>query len=162
MTTHLLPCSSSLRDTLQDESQKLFPEFHSTRQYWMLPDPGRSSSRLRHTILRLLIGLRRRVALKLGFRTLRLIPDRQWTAVRLLASIIVAVSGGALLIVPMVIMSFNTNRTKSLLTVSLAVLFFGFFLGAVVRSKSSEVFIATATYAAVLVVFVGSNGSGSG
>jgi hypothetical protein len=61
----------------------------------------------------------------------------------------------------MVIMSINTNRSKSLITVSCSVLLFGFFLGAVMRSKSTEIFIATATYAAVLVVFVGT-GPGSG
>ena len=62
----------------------------------------------------------------------------------------------------MVIMSFDTNRTKSLVTVSCSVILFGFFLGAVIRSKSSEIFVATATYAAVLVVFVGTGGSASG
>jgi len=56
---------------------------------------------------------------------------------------------------PYVIMTFDTNRTKSIVTISCSVLLFGFFLGAIVRSKSSEIFIATATYAAVLVVFVG-------
>jgi len=82
--------------------------------------------------------------------------------VRIIASIIIAIFGGALLIVPMVIMSFDTNRTKSLVTVSCSVILFGFFLGAVIRSKSSEIFVATATYAAVLVVFVGTGGSASG
>lgn len=83
-------------------------------------------------------------------------------SVRIIASTIIAISGGALLIVPMVIMSFDTNRTKSLVTVSCSVLLFGFFLSAVMRSKSSDIFVATATYAAVLVVFVGASTTGSG
>jgi hypothetical protein len=62
----------------------------------------------------------------------------------------------------MAIMSFNINRTKSLVTVSRSVVLLGFFLGAIIRSKSSEIFVATATYAAVLVVFVGTGGTGSG
>jgi hypothetical protein len=63
---------------------------------------------------------------------------------------------------PMAIMSFNTNRTKSLVTVSCSVVLFGVFLGAIIRSKSSEIFVANATYAAVLVVFVATGGTGSG
>jgi hypothetical protein len=62
----------------------------------------------------------------------------------------------------MAIMSFNTNRTKSLVTVSCSVVLFGVFLGAIIRSKSSEIFVANATYAAVLVVFVATGGTGSG
>ena len=82
--------------------------------------------------------------------------------VQIIASTIVAISGGSLLIVPMLIMSFGANRTKSLVTVSCSVLLFGFFLGAVIRGKSSEIFVATATYAAVLVVFVGTSTNGTG
>ena len=84
---------------------------------------------------------------------------------RIISSIINIICGGGLLIMPMVIMSFDTNRTKSLVTVSCSVILFGFVLGAVIRSKSSVIFVATATYAAVLVVFavfVGISGSASG
>jgi hypothetical protein len=63
---------------------------------------------------------------------------------------------------PMAIMSSNTNRTKSLVTVSCSVVLFGVFLGAIIRSKSSEIFVANATYAAVLVVFVATGETGSG
>jgi hypothetical protein len=86
-------------------------------------------------------------------------------AVRIISSIINVTCGGGLLIMLMVIMSFDTNRTKSLVTVSCSVILFGFVLGAVIRSKSSVIFVATATYAAVLVVFavfVGISGSASG
>jgi hypothetical protein len=58
--------------------------------------------------------------------------------------------------------TFDTNRTRSLINVSVAVILFAFFLGAVVQSKGTEVFVATATYAAVLVLFVGATGSSSG
>jgi hypothetical protein len=76
--------------------------------------------------------------------------------VQIIASTVVAISGGSLLI-----MSFDANRTKSLVTVSCSVLLFGCFLGAVIRGKSSEIFVATATYAAVLVVFVGTSTNGT-
>ena len=62
----------------------------------------------------------------------------------------------------MLIMSFNTNRTKSLVTVSCIVLLIGFFLSAVMRSKSSDIFVVIVTSAAVLVVFVGTGTNGSG
>jgi hypothetical protein len=38
-------------------------------------------------------------------------------------------------------------------------LIFGFLLGAVIRSTTPEIFVVTATYAAVLVVFEGTNGT---
>jgi hypothetical protein len=56
-------------------------------------------------------------------------------------------------------MSFQTERTRSLVTVAVAVTLFGFFLVVGVRTKSSETFLATATYAAILVVFLASSGS---
>jgi hypothetical protein len=90
------------------------------------------------------------------------LPPRTFSLpVRIVASTIVALSGGALLIVPVMVMSFNPSRPKSLITVSCAVFLFGIFLGAVLRNKASDTFVATATYAAVLVVFVGT-GTGSG
>ena len=75
---------------------------------------------------------------------------------------ILSVFSGATIVVPIVIMSFNSSRNKSLITVSAAVALFGFVLAAVVKASSESVFIATATYAAVLVVFVGASGTGSG
>jgi hypothetical protein len=59
----------------------------------------------------------------------------------------------------MITMTFNPGRTASLVTVSASVIIFGFTLAAIIRVKGSDIFVATATYAAVLVVFVGASGT---
>ncbi|KAK0119488.1 hypothetical protein ONS95_010935 [Cadophora gregata] len=86
-------------------------------------------------------------------------PTKVSTAVRVISSTILSLCSGASIIVPMIVMSFNASKEKSLIVVSVAVVLFGFVLGAIVQAKSENVFIATATYAAVLVVFVGVSGS---
>lgn len=69
-----------------------------------------------------------------------------------------AFAGGASLVVPMLIMSLpSTDRTKSLVTVSVAVTLFASLLSIGIRTSNSETLVATATYAAVLVVFVGTS-----
>ena len=71
---------------------------------------------------------------------------------------IIAFTGGASLVVPMLIMSLpSTNKTKSLITVSIAVTLFAVLLSMGVRASNAETLVATATYAAVLVVFVGTS-----
>lgn len=90
------------------------------------------------------------------------LPVKISLQIRVISSMILSVFSGATIVVPIVIMSFNSSRNKSLITVSAAVALFGFVLAAVVKASSESVFIATATYAAVLVVFVGASGTGSG
>lgn len=77
-----------------------------------------------------------------------------------LARFIIAIGGGASLIVPMLIMSFDASRTKSLTTVSIAVVLFALSLNLGFKTDNKDTLTATATYAAVLVVFVGTSGSG--
>lgn len=75
-----------------------------------------------------------------------------------LARFIIAFTGGAALVVPMLIMSLpSTHRTKSLITVSLAVTLFASVMSVGIRASNSETLVATATYAAVLIVFVGTS-----
>ena len=75
-----------------------------------------------------------------------------------LARFIIAFTGGAALVVPMLIMSLpSTDRTKSLVTVSVAVTLFASMMSIAIRASNSETLVSTATYAAVLVVFVGTN-----
>ena len=57
----------------------------------------------------------------------------------------------------MLIMSFHASKTKSLVTVSLAVLLFSFVLSIALKLQNNDVLAATAAYAAVLVVFVGTS-----
>jgi hypothetical protein len=166
MTTHLVrcPCAAPSSDA---ENRGYFPEIDLpdpgySGNYRTLPKKDAASSRLRSAVINLLpVSLAYAKAEKDTSLYMIRPPKSISLPVRIIASTIIAVSGGALLVVPMVIMSFNTNRTKSLVTVSCSVLLFGFFLGTVIRSKGSEIFEATATYAAVLVVFVGAGGTGS-
>jgi hypothetical protein len=72
-----------------------------------------------------------------------------------LSRLIVALVGGAFLIAPMLIMAINPNQTKSLVTASLGTLLFSCAISLGLSSSNNETMVSTATYAAVLVVFVG-------
>lgn len=77
-----------------------------------------------------------------------------------LARFIVAFAGGASLVVPMLIMSLpSTNKTKSIVTVSVAVTLFAMTMSIGIRTSNADTLVATATYAAVLIVFVGTSQS---
>ncbi|KAH8898112.1 hypothetical protein GQ53DRAFT_742268 [Thozetella sp. PMI_491] len=69
----------------------------------------------------------------------------------------IAFTGGAFLVVPMIIMVLDPSQTKSLVTVSAFVVLFSLLLSLVVRVSNVETLVSTATYAAVLVVFVGTS-----
>lgn len=75
---------------------------------------------------------------------------------------VVAISGGLFLVVPMIVMALKPSQTKSLVTVSAFVLLFAFILSFGVRVTNLETLVSTATYAAVLVVFVGTSTGSSG
>jgi len=75
-----------------------------------------------------------------------------------LARFVLAMIGGLSLVVPMLIMSLpEQHKTKSLITVSVAVVLFAAGMSLGIRAGNSETLAATATYAAVLVVFVGTS-----
>jgi len=74
-----------------------------------------------------------------------------------LVRFIIAVTGGGFLVVPMVLMTLAQSQTKSLVTVSVAVVFFALILSFGIRVSNVETLVSTATYAAVLVVFVGTS-----
>jgi len=74
-----------------------------------------------------------------------------------LARFLLAFIGGASLVVPMLVMSIHRSKTKSLVTVSIAVLLFSFVLSMALKLRNNDVLAATAAYAAVLVVFVGTS-----
>jgi hypothetical protein len=87
-------------------------------------------------------------------------PPRKTSAfVDALARFILAVIGGASLIVPMIIMTLHPSQAKSLITTSVAVIFFSFFMSVGIKSTNQDTLGATAAYAAVLVVFVGTSSS---
>jgi hypothetical protein len=74
-----------------------------------------------------------------------------------LTRFLLALAGGTFLVVPMTIMTLNPSQTKSLVTVSICVTLFALVLALGIRVSNLETLISTATYAAVLVVFVGAN-----
>ena len=74
-----------------------------------------------------------------------------------LARFVVAFTGGAFLVVPMLVMVFAPSTVKSVSTVSAAVVLFAVATAFGVRAGNVETLVATATYAAVLMVFVGTS-----
>lgn len=70
-----------------------------------------------------------------------------------------AVMGGTFLVGPMLVMVLHNTRTTSLVTTSICVFLFGLVVSYFLE-KQMDVLSATAAYAAVLVVFVGTNTSG--
>jgi len=70
----------------------------------------------------------------------------------------VALSGDLSLVVPMVIMKIHKSLTKSLVTVYVTMVLFAAIVSLVLRANNTEPVMATALYAAMLVVFVGING----
>ena len=67
----------------------------------------------------------------------------------------VVVIAGLSLLAPMIALSYVNGWAFVLLTTCFVVLLFAFVLSMVVQASLHEVMVATATYATVLVVFVG-------
>ena len=74
-----------------------------------------------------------------------------------LARFIVAMTGGLLLVVPMLIMRLHEDSKKSLVTTSVAVILFAGLVSIGFKASDAETSGITAAYAAVLVVFVGTS-----
>lgn len=86
-------------------------------------------------------------------------PEQVSDFVDRLARFLVAFLGGAMLIVPMMIMRLpEVTIVKSLVTSSISVLLFAGALSVFFKASNTDTMVATATYAAVLVVFVGVSG----
>jgi len=79
-----------------------------------------------------------------------------------LAWIIVAITGGVFLLVPMIIMTFATDAHMRLVVVSVAVLWFAVSVALVSKATNQELIAATAAYSAVLLVYVGTTSGASG
>ncbi len=84
-------------------------------------------------------------------------PDEISPFVDTLARFIVAITGGLSLVVPMLVMRLGETLPKSLTTVSVAVILFSALTSLMFKASNVETLAATATYAAVLVVFVGTS-----
>jgi hypothetical protein len=81
-------------------------------------------------------------------------PGRM-SAVDTIARIIFGLSGGVLLLIPLIVLTFIKSTNYRLLAVSLFVLMFVALISVFSRASNQELAGATAAYAAVLVVFVG-------
>jgi hypothetical protein len=82
-------------------------------------------------------------------------PDHISTFVDTLARLIFSLCAGLALSVPTVIMALDAGKTTTLVTVCVSVLLFATTTSIAVKLANKDIFIATATYAAVLVVFLG-------
>jgi VIT1/CCC1 family predicted Fe2+/Mn2+ transporter len=78
-----------------------------------------------------------------------------------LVRFLISIVGGLFLVVPMLIMALNPSEKKSLITVSASVFLFVMALSFGVKVTNVESLVPTATYAAVLVVFVGTSSGGN-
>lgn len=75
-----------------------------------------------------------------------------------IARFTVALMGGFSLVVPMLVMRLPVViLSKSIITTSVSVILFAAALSVMLRASNTETIAATATYAAVLVVFVGTS-----
>jgi hypothetical protein len=72
-----------------------------------------------------------------------------------LARFMVALLGGAFLLVPIIVMSFTNNQSWRLVISTIAVVAFGTFLSFLSEASHQEALSGAAAYAAVMVVFVG-------
>ena len=98
----------------------------------------------------------------LGFRELDWLGrQKRSQKAALTERIIMAMFGGVALITPMLIMTLHPSTNVSLITTSLATFIFALILAfGATESAGKDVLAATAAYAAVLVVFVGTNSAG--
>ena len=84
-------------------------------------------------------------------------PEDTSPFVDIVARFIVAITGGLSLVIPMLVMRLDEHLKKSLITVSVAVILFSALTSLMFKASNVETLAATAAYAAVLVVFVGTS-----
>lgn len=87
----------------------------------------------------------------------KITPEITSPSVDKLARFIVAMTGGLSVVIPMLIMSIPQGSTRSLVTTSVAVVFFAGIISVGFSTSNGETLGITAAYAAVLVVFVGTS-----
>ncbi|KAI1485154.1 hypothetical protein F5X96DRAFT_674917 [Biscogniauxia mediterranea] len=88
-------------------------------------------------------------------------PEQYSQSLDRIARFLVGVVGGASLIVPLLIMAFDSSLTKTMITVCTVVVLFALAVSLLFELDNKDTVTATATYAAVLVVFVGTSTGGS-
>jgi hypothetical protein len=154
MTKHLVPASHHQTQKLRAEANAVFPELCFVKEYSTLPDPSPTSGRLGRALIKwlprnLTFPVSQRQEDVFGWASGR--PARAVSVpVRIIASTLLAVRWRSAYCTDgyyeLQYESDEEYRYNLVLCSALRI-----FLGAIVRSKSSEIFIATATYAAVPV-----------
>jgi hypothetical protein len=84
-------------------------------------------------------------------------PETYSASLNRIARFLVGIVGGAWLIVPLLIMAFHSSLTKTMITVCTTVVLFALAVSLLFELDNKDTVTATATYAAVLVVFVGTS-----
>lgn len=89
--------------------------------------------------------------------TARSVANEAVNAERFMVRFLMATVGGLALILPMLVMTFFPGRNVSVITTSVAMLIFAALITLGTELKPDQVLGATAAYAAVFVVFVGTS-----
>jgi VIT1/CCC1 family predicted Fe2+/Mn2+ transporter len=113
---------------------------------------------LRQIFTNIVFSLRRKRearAEKLGNKSYNFAMKRAMRIANSITRFLVAILGGAVLLVPIVLMSFLDSRNAHLIITSLFTIVFALGMSVVSTATNQEVLAATAAYTAVLVVFVG-------
>lgn len=84
-------------------------------------------------------------------------PDIYSPTLDRIARFLVGLMGGAWLVVPLIIMAVHSSLVKTMITVCTAVVLFSLAVSLLFELDNKDTVTATATYAAVLVVFVGTS-----
>lgn len=132
-----------------------------TENYRRLPDPQTSqpTDQLRDFLRtygpRELTWTKEEKALKKDLYAAKLAPQVLSAKADRLARFLVAMVGALFVLVPMYIMALHQNRTKNLITTTLAVVLFAVVCSITLRTTVDQTLASTAAYSAVLVVFVG-------
>ncbi|CAO2654505.1 Nn.00g112380.m01.CDS01 [Neocucurbitaria sp. VM-36] len=124
------------------------------------PDPVREFLRL-HLPRQLSWTEEEKIARRADYSRGILPPEMYSPALNRIARFLVGIVGGAWLIVPLLIMAVHLSLTKTMITVCTAVVLFALAVSLVFELDNKDIVTATATYAAVLVVFVGTSTSAS-
>ena len=74
---------------------------------------------------------------------------------------LVALLAGAFLMIPLVILSYQSSSQTHLITISICIVIFSLLVSLVSRASNEQIMVASAGYAAVLVVFLSNSPNGA-
>ena len=74
---------------------------------------------------------------------------------------LVALLAGAFLVIPLVVLSYQSSSQTHLITISICIVIFSLLVSLVSRASNEQIMVASAGYAAVLVVFLSNSPNGA-